>query len=133
MLASVLLFLNPKISDSAGASSSASTPSQDGPASSGGPDGLRHRGNPANTLGLNPAPPGVMQRSSRNDIIQEIITVDVFVIQTLNFKVFSLLRPEGIPLPMQGGAPAGFPVHPMYMPMQMFWWQQMYARHYYVQ
>ncbi|KAA0702798.1 Homocysteine-responsive endoplasmic reticulum-resident ubiquitin-like domain member 2 protein [Triplophysa tibetana] len=91
------------ISDRAGASSSASTPSQDGPASSGGPEGLRQRGNPANTLGLNPAPPGVMQ------------------------------RPEGIPLPMQGGAPAGFPVHPMYMPMQMFWWQQMYARHYYVQ
>lgn len=64
---SVLLFLDPKISDSAGASSSASTPSQDGLASSGGSDGLRHRGNPANTLGLNPAPPGVMQRSSSHN------------------------------------------------------------------
>lgn len=91
------------ISDSAGPSSSASTPSQDGLASPGGSDGLRHRGNPANTLGLNPAAPGVLQ------------------------------RPEGMPLPMQGGPPAGFPVHPMYMPMQMFWWQQMYARHYFVQ
>ncbi|TNN51226.1 Homocysteine-responsive endoplasmic reticulum-resident ubiquitin-like domain member 2 protein [Liparis tanakae] len=25
------------------------------------------------------------------------------------------------------------PPHPMYMPMQMLWWQQMYARHYYMQ
>ncbi|XP_051720694.1 homocysteine-responsive endoplasmic reticulum-resident ubiquitin-like domain member 2 protein [Ctenopharyngodon idella] len=87
-------------SDSAGPSSSSSTPSQETPANS---DGLRHRGNPVQTHGLNPAPTGVMQ------------------------------RPEGMPLPMQGGPAAGFPAHPMYMPMQMFWWQQMYARHYYVQ
>lgn len=91
------------ISDSAGPSSSASTPSQDGPGSPAVFDGLRHRGNPAHTHGLNPAPPGVIQ------------------------------RPEGMPLPMQGGPSVGFPAHPMYMPMQMFWWQQMYARHYYVQ
>ncbi len=38
-----------------------------------------------------------------------------------------------MPLPMQGGPAAGFPAPPMYMPMQMFWWQQMYARHYYMQ
>ncbi|XP_051575830.1 homocysteine-responsive endoplasmic reticulum-resident ubiquitin-like domain member 2 protein isoform X1 [Myxocyprinus asiaticus] len=88
-------------SDSAGPSSSASTPSQDIP--TGSSDGLRHRGIPVQTHGLNPAPTGVMQ------------------------------RPEGMPLPMQGGPAAGFPAHPMYMPMQMFWWQQMYARHYYVQ
>uniref|UniRef100_A0A8C2EE01 Homocysteine-responsive endoplasmic reticulum-resident ubiquitin-like domain member 2 protein n=1 Tax=Cyprinus carpio TaxID=7962 RepID=A0A8C2EE01_CYPCA len=66
-------------------------------------DGLRHRGNPTQTHGLSPAPTGVMQ------------------------------RPEGMPLPLQGGPAAGFPAHPMYMPMQMFWWQQMYARHYYMQ
>lgn len=30
-------------------------------------------------------------------------------------------------VPLQGGP------HPMYMPMQMLWWQQMYARHYYMQ
>ncbi|XP_073703640.1 homocysteine-responsive endoplasmic reticulum-resident ubiquitin-like domain member 2 protein [Garra rufa] len=86
-------------SDSAGPSSS-STPSQETSANS---DGLRHRGIPTQTHGLNPAPPGVMQ------------------------------RPEGMPLPMQDGPAAGFPAHPMYMPMQMFWWQQMYARHYYMQ
>uniref|UniRef100_A0A8C2AR60 Homocysteine-responsive endoplasmic reticulum-resident ubiquitin-like domain member 2 protein n=1 Tax=Cyprinus carpio TaxID=7962 RepID=A0A8C2AR60_CYPCA len=73
---------------------------QETPANS---DGLRHRGNPTQTHGLNPAPTGVMQ------------------------------RPEGMPLPLQGGPAAGFPAHPMYMPMQMFWWQQMYARHYYMQ
>ncbi|KAL2084804.1 hypothetical protein ACEWY4_020322 [Coilia grayii] len=38
---------------------------------------------------------------------------------------------EGFQLPMQAGAP--LPAHPMYMPMQMLWWQQMYARHYYMQ
>uniref|UniRef100_A0A673MG54 Homocysteine-responsive endoplasmic reticulum-resident ubiquitin-like domain member 2 protein n=1 Tax=Sinocyclocheilus rhinocerous TaxID=307959 RepID=A0A673MG54_9TELE len=87
-------------SDSTGPSSSSSTPSQETPANS---DGLRHRGNPTQTHGLNPAPTGVMQ------------------------------RPEGMPLPLQGGPAAGFPAQPMYMPMQMFWWQQMYARHYYMQ
>ncbi|XP_067266365.1 homocysteine-responsive endoplasmic reticulum-resident ubiquitin-like domain member 2 protein isoform X6 [Chanodichthys erythropterus] len=45
-------------SDSAGPSSSSSTPSQETPANS---DGLRHRGNPVQTHGLNPAPTGVMQ------------------------------------------------------------------------
>uniref|UniRef100_A0A8C1ED64 Homocysteine-responsive endoplasmic reticulum-resident ubiquitin-like domain member 2 protein n=1 Tax=Cyprinus carpio carpio TaxID=630221 RepID=A0A8C1ED64_CYPCA len=89
-----------KTSDSAGPSSSSSTPSQETSVNS---DGLRYRGNPTQTHGLNPAPTGVMQ------------------------------RPEGMPLPMQGGPAAGFPAHPMYMPMQMFWWQQMYARHYYMQ
>ncbi|XP_059424361.1 homocysteine-responsive endoplasmic reticulum-resident ubiquitin-like domain member 2 protein [Carassius carassius] len=88
------------MSDSTGPSSSSATPSQETPANS---DGLRHRGNPTQTHGLNPAPTGVMQ------------------------------RPEGMPLPLQGGPAAGFPAHPMYMPMQMFWWQQMYARHYYMQ
>ncbi|XP_041963239.1 homocysteine-responsive endoplasmic reticulum-resident ubiquitin-like domain member 2 protein [Alosa sapidissima] len=39
--------------------------------------------------------------------------------------------PAGFPVPMQAGAP--LPAHPMYMPMQMLWWQQMYARHYYMQ
>uniref|UniRef100_A0A8C2J2R0 Homocysteine-responsive endoplasmic reticulum-resident ubiquitin-like domain member 2 protein n=1 Tax=Cyprinus carpio TaxID=7962 RepID=A0A8C2J2R0_CYPCA len=86
--------------DSAGPSSSSSTPSQETSVNS---DGLRYRGNPTQTHSLNPAPTGVMQ------------------------------RPEGMPLPMQGGPAAGFPAHPMYMPMQMFWWQQMYARHYYMQ
>ena len=35
--------------------------------------------------------------------------------------------------PLQGDLPANMPPHPMYMPMQMLWWQQMYARHYYMQ
>lgn len=42
-------------------------------------------------------------------------------------------RPEGAQVPLQGGLPANMPPHPMYMPMQMLWWQQMYARHYYMQ
>ncbi|TRY60748.1 hypothetical protein DNTS_029607 [Danionella cerebrum] len=85
-----------KLSESAGPSSSSSSPRP-------GSDGVRHRGNPAQTHVLNPATTGTIQ------------------------------RPEGMPLPMQGGPAAGFPAHPMYMPMQMIWWQQMYARHYYVQ
>ncbi|CAN9514472.1 unnamed protein product [Ophioblennius macclurei] len=38
-------------------------------------------------------------------------------------------------MPLNGGlpAPANMPAHPMYLPMQMLWWQQMYARHYYMQ
>ncbi|XP_036394902.1 homocysteine-responsive endoplasmic reticulum-resident ubiquitin-like domain member 2 protein [Megalops cyprinoides] len=39
----------------------------------------------------------------------------------------------GNQLPLQGGMPAGFPAYPMYNPMQVLWWQQMYARHYYMQ
>ncbi|XP_030250840.1 homocysteine-responsive endoplasmic reticulum-resident ubiquitin-like domain member 2 protein [Sparus aurata] len=41
--------------------------------------------------------------------------------------------PDGAQVPLQGGLPANMPPHPMYMPMQMLWWQQMYARHYYMQ
>uniref|UniRef100_A0A3Q3NG10 Homocysteine-responsive endoplasmic reticulum-resident ubiquitin-like domain member 2 protein n=1 Tax=Labrus bergylta TaxID=56723 RepID=A0A3Q3NG10_9LABR len=44
-----------------------------------------------------------------------------------------LRRPDGTQVPLQGGLPANMPPHPMYMPMQMLWWQQMYARHYYMQ
>lgn len=40
--------------------------------------------------------------------------------------------PDGAQFPLQGGLPANMPPHPMYMPMQMLWWQ-MYARHYYMQ
>lgn len=47
------------MSDSAGPSSSSSTPSPETLANS---DGLRLRGNPVQTHGLNPAPTGVMQR-----------------------------------------------------------------------
>ncbi|XP_034466319.1 homocysteine-responsive endoplasmic reticulum-resident ubiquitin-like domain member 2 protein isoform X1 [Hippoglossus hippoglossus] len=41
--------------------------------------------------------------------------------------------PDGAQVPLQGGFPANMPPHPMYMPMQMLWWQQMYARQYYMQ
>ncbi|XP_028282231.1 homocysteine-responsive endoplasmic reticulum-resident ubiquitin-like domain member 2 protein [Parambassis ranga] len=41
--------------------------------------------------------------------------------------------PDGSQVPLQGGFPANMAPHPMYMPMQMLWWQQMYARHYYMQ
>eukprot|EP00066_Takifugu_rubripes_P014284 XP_011603550.1 PREDICTED: homocysteine-responsive endoplasmic reticulum-resident ubiquitin-like domain member 2 protein isoform X2 [Takifugu rubripes] len=37
-------------------------------------------------------------------------------------------RPGGAQVPLQGGVPA-----PLYVPLQMLWWQQMYARHYYMQ
>ncbi|XP_037310695.2 homocysteine-responsive endoplasmic reticulum-resident ubiquitin-like domain member 2 protein isoform X2 [Pungitius pungitius] len=41
--------------------------------------------------------------------------------------------PDGAQVPLQGDLPGNMPPHPMYMPMQMLWWQQMYARHYYMQ
>lgn len=42
--------------------------------------------------------------------------------------------PQGGPQgPLQGALPGNTPPQPMYMPMQMLWWQQMYARHYYLQ
>ncbi|XP_068425017.1 homocysteine-responsive endoplasmic reticulum-resident ubiquitin-like domain member 2 protein [Clinocottus analis] len=41
--------------------------------------------------------------------------------------------PDGAQVPLQGNFPANMPPLPMYMPMQMLWWQQMYARHYYMQ
>ncbi|XP_028836576.1 homocysteine-responsive endoplasmic reticulum-resident ubiquitin-like domain member 2 protein [Denticeps clupeoides] len=45
----------------------------------------------------------------------------------------TMQQPEGLAFPMQAGTAAGLPAHPAYMPMQMLWWQQMYARHYYMQ
>lgn len=35
-------------------------------------------------------------------------------------------------LPAQA-APAGFPAYPVFTPLQMIWWQQIYARQYYMQ
>ncbi|KAH0627185.1 hypothetical protein JD844_002651 [Phrynosoma platyrhinos] len=39
---------------------------------------------------------------------------------------------QGNQFPGQG-VPAGFPVYPAFSPLQMIWWQQMYARQYYMQ
>ncbi|XP_072316723.1 homocysteine-responsive endoplasmic reticulum-resident ubiquitin-like domain member 2 protein [Eucyclogobius newberryi] len=41
--------------------------------------------------------------------------------------------PGGAQVPLQGALPGSMPPHPAYMPMQVLWWQQMYARHYYMQ
>ncbi|KAG9355687.1 hypothetical protein JZ751_000525 [Albula glossodonta] len=41
-------------------------------------------------------------------------------------------RPMAGQFPLQQGLPPGFPGYPMYSTMQLFWWQQMYARHYYM-
>ncbi|XP_035287434.1 homocysteine-responsive endoplasmic reticulum-resident ubiquitin-like domain member 2 protein [Anguilla anguilla] len=41
--------------------------------------------------------------------------------------------PLGARLPMQQGLPVGVPGYPMYSTMQLLWWQQIYARHYYMQ
>ncbi|CAL8287601.1 unnamed protein product [Merluccius merluccius] len=41
--------------------------------------------------------------------------------------------PEGTPVPSQAGLGPTAGPHPMYTPMQVLWWQQAYARHYYMQ
>ncbi|XP_013883760.1 homocysteine-responsive endoplasmic reticulum-resident ubiquitin-like domain member 2 protein [Austrofundulus limnaeus] len=41
--------------------------------------------------------------------------------------------PDAARVPLQGDLPADVPPNPVYVPMQMLWWQQMYARHYYMQ
>ncbi|XP_029959129.1 homocysteine-responsive endoplasmic reticulum-resident ubiquitin-like domain member 2 protein isoform X2 [Salarias fasciatus] len=41
--------------------------------------------------------------------------------------------PDAAQVPLNGGLPANAPPHPMYLPLQMLWWQQMYARQYYLQ
>ncbi|KAJ0066471.1 hypothetical protein NL108_013504, partial [Boleophthalmus pectinirostris] len=41
--------------------------------------------------------------------------------------------PGGPQVPLQGALPGNMPPHPAYVPMQVLWWQQMYARHYYMQ
>ncbi|XP_063055655.1 homocysteine-responsive endoplasmic reticulum-resident ubiquitin-like domain member 2 protein [Engraulis encrasicolus] len=41
------------------------------------------------------------------------------------------IMPDGFHFPMPEGA--HLPAHPMYAPMQLLWWQHMYARHYYMQ
>ncbi|XP_006012828.1 homocysteine-responsive endoplasmic reticulum-resident ubiquitin-like domain member 2 protein isoform X2 [Latimeria chalumnae] len=40
---------------------------------------------------------------------------------------------EGNRFPVQQGIPVGFPAYTMFSPVQMLWWQQMYARQYYMQ
>ncbi|XP_036371517.1 homocysteine-responsive endoplasmic reticulum-resident ubiquitin-like domain member 2 protein [Megalops cyprinoides] len=42
-------------------------------------------------------------------------------------------RSLGDQLSLQQGFPPSFPAYPMYSTMQLLWWQQMYARHYYMQ
>lgn len=42
-------------------------------------------------------------------------------------------RPQGMPLSALAAPPAGLAAHPVYTPMQVLWWQQMYARQYYMQ
>nr|XP_029535463.1 homocysteine-responsive endoplasmic reticulum-resident ubiquitin-like domain member 2 protein isoform X1 [Oncorhynchus nerka] len=93
-------------SDSAGSTPQATTPNQDGQSAAsvaGSYDGLRHRGGFPQFNPQNPTSTGIMQ------------------------------WPDGTQVPVQGGMAAGVPPHPMYMPMQVLWWQQMYARHYYMQ
>ncbi|XP_053570385.1 homocysteine-responsive endoplasmic reticulum-resident ubiquitin-like domain member 2 protein [Bombina bombina] len=48
------------------------------------------------------------------------------------FSYLRVDRPVGNPLPDQG-APAVFPTYPVFSPLQMMWWQQIYARQYYMQ
>ncbi|XP_045064597.1 homocysteine-responsive endoplasmic reticulum-resident ubiquitin-like domain member 2 protein [Coregonus clupeaformis] len=94
-------------SDSAGSTSQATTPNQDSQSASssvaGSYDGLRHRGGFPQFNPQNPTSTAITQ------------------------------WPDGTQVPVQGGMAAGVPPHPMYMPMQVLWWQQMYARHYYMQ
>uniref|UniRef100_A0A674DF87 HERPUD family member 2 n=1 Tax=Salmo trutta TaxID=8032 RepID=A0A674DF87_SALTR len=94
-------------SDSAGSTSQATAPNQDSQSAAssvtGSYDGLRHRGGFPQFNPQNPSSTGIMQ------------------------------WPDGTQVPVQGGMAAGVPPHPMYMPMQVLWWQQMYARHYYMQ
>uniref|UniRef100_A0A4W5LCZ5 Homocysteine-responsive endoplasmic reticulum-resident ubiquitin-like domain member 2 protein n=1 Tax=Hucho hucho TaxID=62062 RepID=A0A4W5LCZ5_9TELE len=94
-------------SDSAVSTSQATTPNQDSQSAAssvtGSYDGLRHRGGFPQFNSQNPTSTGIMQ------------------------------WPDGTQVPVQGDMPAGVPPHPMYMPMQALWWQQMYARHYYMQ
>ncbi|XP_024241527.1 homocysteine-responsive endoplasmic reticulum-resident ubiquitin-like domain member 2 protein isoform X3 [Oncorhynchus tshawytscha] len=95
-----------KSSDSAGSTPQATTPNQDSQSAAsvaGSYDGLRHRGGFPQFNPQNPTSTGIMQ------------------------------WPDGTQVPVQGGMAAGVPPHPMYMPMQVLWWQQMYARHYYMQ
>ncbi|XP_056141896.1 homocysteine-responsive endoplasmic reticulum-resident ubiquitin-like domain member 2 protein [Lampris incognitus] len=98
-------------SDGASSSFAATTANQDSqpatssPSSSipGSYDGLRYRGGLHQDNPHNPVPAGVTQWPGMNQI------------------------------PLQGGLAANAPPHPMFMPMQMVWWHQMYARHYYMQ
>ncbi|XP_072268281.1 homocysteine-responsive endoplasmic reticulum-resident ubiquitin-like domain member 2 protein [Pyxicephalus adspersus] len=47
---------------------------------------------------------------------------------------FSYNRQQHVGNPIPGqGAPAVFPTYPVFSPLQMMWWQQMYARQYYMQ
>lgn len=74
-----------------------------GPPVTGSADGLRHRGGSGHAGGLTPDPTGAVQ------------------------------WPQGMPFSALAAPPAGLPAHPVYTPMQMLWWQQMYARQYYMQ
>ncbi|XP_072548676.1 homocysteine-responsive endoplasmic reticulum-resident ubiquitin-like domain member 2 protein isoform X2 [Salminus brasiliensis] len=74
-----------------------------GPSITGSSDGLRHRGGPTHARGLTPDPTDAVQ------------------------------WPQGMPFSTLAAPSAGLPAHPVYTPMQMLWWQQMYARQYYMQ
>ncbi|XP_066546958.1 homocysteine-responsive endoplasmic reticulum-resident ubiquitin-like domain member 2 protein isoform X2 [Amia ocellicauda] len=98
---------NSSRSASSGASSPATAPSPESLAAStsASSEGLRHRGSALQ-------PPSPDQSHAAPNFMQ---------------------GPLGNQLPVQHGLPAGFPMYPMYNPVQVLWWQQMYARHYYMQ
>ncbi|KAL0984849.1 hypothetical protein UPYG_G00149130 [Umbra pygmaea] len=91
-------------SDSAGSSSQDTTPNQPLPPSEAGTyDALRHRRGSPEFNSPNTTSTGMTQ------------------------------WPDGLQVPIQGGMAAGVAAQPIYVPMQVLWWQQMYARHYYMQ
>lgn len=130
-------------SDSAG-SPPAATLGQDSPSDPSassvplGYDGLRYRG------GLpqyDPqSPPPVPQWSANHsyrltDAKLVLLSCETAYCDLLKHVITPALfyRPEAAQVPLQGGLPANMPPHPVYLPMQMLWWQQMYARQYYMQ
>ncbi|XP_076869347.1 homocysteine-responsive endoplasmic reticulum-resident ubiquitin-like domain member 2 protein isoform X2 [Brachyhypopomus gauderio] len=96
---------------------------------------------PASADAIDPAPSGVS--ASNQDVPNTSVTGSSDVLRHRGYPahvhdltsdpVFTEQWPEGTLLPTLDAPPAGVPTQPIYTPMQMLWWQQMYARHYYMQ
>ncbi|XP_029445345.1 homocysteine-responsive endoplasmic reticulum-resident ubiquitin-like domain member 2 protein isoform X2 [Rhinatrema bivittatum] len=80
-------------------------------------------------------------RSSNSSTSQEVLTASRSA-SSEGLRQRNLMQSHSLPYFMQGHVgnqfpgqvmPAGFPVYPVLSPVQMMWWQQMYARQYYMQ
>ncbi|XP_060757006.1 homocysteine-responsive endoplasmic reticulum-resident ubiquitin-like domain member 2 protein isoform X3 [Neoarius graeffei] len=77
-----------------------------------------------------PGDPSVTSDPSSTNILDPSFTGSADGIRHRGGSADAQQRPEGVVFP--AAPPAAFPTHSAYSPVQMLWWQRVYAQHYYM-